>query len=353
MDRSDALKHEAAFDAHERDDPRYDAPRLNRMRLLLVWTSRDGLFQLDKVAKPTSLCRVPITGPPLTKEKIAPLFPPGVEYSFASGERKVYNVKLASALPRGFEQRLVAAAFTPRLVAAAFGPDGPDGSDGSDGSDASVDAAYAVVDAALYLFLGETGRKAAAGTVDRLVSAGGVYFPAPEGAPYEAVVRKPAISQGERKELKLLLDVITAVGVFVSNDARTLVVNCGGVKFDKAQMSALAGCEIAKMSTQTLGAKQGVLFPQSLDPPAADDAPLFRNLPLGAMILSAISSGYSRNPRLEFWVDPNDHELGRHEYRPRGTVATDRPRRRRDATPPRRRRDATPPRRRRDPPRPA
>ena len=61
------------------EDPLTDEARLNRLRLLLTWTTApNGLFQFYDVKHKTHIHRVGLTGPSLLKDHIATLFPPSV-----------------------------------------------------------------------------------------------------------------------------------------------------------------------------------------------------------------------------------------------------------------------------------
>ena len=87
MDKETRSKHDQTTSTLQTEDPLQDEARLNRLRLLLTWTTApNGLFQLYDVKHKTHIHRVGLTGPSLLKDHIATLFPPSVEYAFISGE---------------------------------------------------------------------------------------------------------------------------------------------------------------------------------------------------------------------------------------------------------------------------
>ena len=96
MDKDTRSKHDQTTVPLQTEDPLRDEARLNRLRLLLTWTTApNGLFQLYDIKHKTHVHRVGLTGPSLLKDHIATLFPPSVEYAFISGERHVYTALLA------------------------------------------------------------------------------------------------------------------------------------------------------------------------------------------------------------------------------------------------------------------
>ena len=320
----DVAKKHAAHAAREAaTDCRRDAARLNRLRLLLVWTSGDAIFELARVKSPAATHRVAVTGAPLAPEQVAKLFPPGVDYAFASGVRRVYTMNgVPSDVDVTVEERAVAEVgsslgFEARLVDVAF-------------RELAVDVAYAVTARGLALFLTAAGRLAAGDLVARLVGRGAATTTLDvrrrDGADATTtsfvVVRKSHPSAGEKKDLKALLDACAAVGVSIGAASVSVLGNVGlektvvsssGVDVAPALLARLFGApEHARLDfkVQTPAAKQAATFPRE---PPADDA-LFEDLPLGARVLASVAAGHRRE-KLEVWKDAGDRDLGRHELK--------------------------------------
>ncbi|KAH8060933.1 hypothetical protein JL722_4223 [Aureococcus anophagefferens] len=264
--RSRQLKHAAHAAREAATDCRRDAARLNRLRLLLVWTSGDAIFELARVKSPAATHRVAVTGAPLAPEQVAKLFPPGVDYAFASGVRRVYTMNgVPSDVDVTVEERAVAEVgsslgFEGRLVDVAF-------------CELAADVAYAVTARGLALFLTAAGRLAAGDLVARLVAKGAATTTLDvrrrDGADATTtsfvVVRKSHPSAGEKKDLKALLDALLARLFGAPEHARL------------------------DFKVQTPAAKQAR---RSAEPPA-DDA-LFEDLPLGARVLASVAAGHRR-----------------------------------------------------------
>ena len=117
MDRDTRSKHDQTTASLQTEDPLQDEARLNRLRLLLTWTTApNGLFQLYDVKHKTHIHRVGLTGPSLLKDHIATLFPPSVEYAFISGERHVYTA-LLSWTPSSHSDELFVGGVSKRMKA--------------------------------------------------------------------------------------------------------------------------------------------------------------------------------------------------------------------------------------------
>ncbi|KAH8065357.1 hypothetical protein JL721_8316 [Aureococcus anophagefferens] len=320
----DVAKKHAAHAAREAaTDCRRDAARLNRLRLLLVWTSGDAIFELARVKSPAATHRVAVTGAPLAPEQVAKLFPPGVDYAFASGVRRVYTMNgVPSDVDVTVEERAVAEVgsslgFEGRLVDVAF-------------CELAADVAYAVTARGLALFLTAAGRLAPGDLVARLVAKGAATTTLDvrrrDGADATTtsfvVVRKSHPSAGEKKDLKALLDACAAVGVSIGAASVSVLGNVGlektvvsssGVDLAPGLLARLFGApEHARLDfkVQTPAAKQAATFPRE---PPADDA-LFEDLPLGARVLASVAAGHRRE-KLEVWKDAGDRDLGRHELK--------------------------------------
>ncbi|KAH8071535.1 hypothetical protein JL720_11420 [Aureococcus anophagefferens] len=320
----DVAKKHAAHAAREAaTDCRRDAARLNRLRLLLVWTSGDAIFELARVKSPAATHRVAVTRAPLAPEQVAKLFPPGVDYAFASGVRRVYTMNgVPSDVDVTVEERAVAEVgsslgFAGRLVDVAF-------------CELAADVAYAVTARGLALFLTAAGRLAAGDLVARLVAKGAATTTLDvrrrDGADATTtsfvVVRKSHPSAGEKKDLKALLDACAAVGVSIGAASVSVLGNVGlektvvsssGVDLAPSLLARLFGApEHARLDfkVQTPAAKQAATFPRE---PPADEA-LFEDLPLGARVLASVAAGHRRE-KLEVWKDAGDRDLGRHELK--------------------------------------
>ena len=57
------------------EDVSLDPARLNRCRLLLVWTARDAIFELQSVKNPTATEKLALTGPRLEERHMQRLLP--------------------------------------------------------------------------------------------------------------------------------------------------------------------------------------------------------------------------------------------------------------------------------------
>ena len=117
MDADTRSLHDATTASLQTEDPLRDEARLNRLRLLLTWTTApNGLFQSYDVKHKTHVHRVGLTGPSLLKDHIATLFPPSVEYAFISGERHVYTA-LLSWTPSSHSDELFVGGVSKRMKA--------------------------------------------------------------------------------------------------------------------------------------------------------------------------------------------------------------------------------------------
>ena len=117
MDKETRSLHDQSTASLQTEDPLQDEARLNRLRLLLTWTTApNGLFQLHDVKHKTHIHRVGLTGPSLLKDHIATLFPPSVEYAFISGERHVYTA-LLSWTPSSHSDELFVGGVSKRMKA--------------------------------------------------------------------------------------------------------------------------------------------------------------------------------------------------------------------------------------------
>ena len=94
-----------------------------------MWTSGDAIFELARVKSPAATHRVAVTGAPLAPEQVAKLFPPGVDYAFASGVRRAYtmngvpsdvDVTVDSKQVREYASIDLILGFEARLVDVAF-----------------------------------------------------------------------------------------------------------------------------------------------------------------------------------------------------------------------------------------
>ena len=295
MDAQDRKKHDRVASRLQSRNPLEDAPRLNRLRLLLTWTTApNGLFELVNVKHKSNRRRVGLKGPALLKEQVAALFPSSVDYAFVSGERHVYTAVLDTPVDSGFEVRLI-----------------------EERGDA--DLCYAISAEGLVLLVAPGGRAAASDIILKLLKAG-ASCDAPDawrlrGLKVQsatedyAALRKASCSQNERRDLKALLDVCTSFGVSSADHNAKAVVNAGGTTFDRTRLEALLGLQVADVTVQTLSGKQAVEFPRE---DTADG--LYQTLPLGAQIVSALASG-RRGDKLELWRDPQDKDLGKHELK--------------------------------------
>ena len=117
MDKDTRSKHDQSTASLQTEDPLRDEARLNRLRLLLTWTTApNGLFQLYDIKHKTHVHRVGLTGPSLLKDHVATLFPPSVEYAFISGERHVYTA-LLSWTPSSHSDELFVGGVSKRMKA--------------------------------------------------------------------------------------------------------------------------------------------------------------------------------------------------------------------------------------------
>ena len=117
MDTETRSLHDQSTASLQTEDPLRDEARLNRLRLLLTWTTApNGLFQLYDIKHKTHVHRVGLTGPSLLKDHVATLFPPSVEYAFISGERHVYTA-LLSWTPSSHSDELFVGGVSKRMKA--------------------------------------------------------------------------------------------------------------------------------------------------------------------------------------------------------------------------------------------
>ena len=117
MDTDTRSLHDSTTSSLQTEDPLRDEARLNRLRLLLTWTTApNGLFQSYDAKHKTHVHRVGLTGPSLLKDHIATLFPPSVEYAFISGERHVYTA-LLSWTPSSHSDELFVGGVSKRMKA--------------------------------------------------------------------------------------------------------------------------------------------------------------------------------------------------------------------------------------------
>ena len=315
-----AARHAKAAEAAASADVRLDAARVNRLRLLLVWTAGDAVFELARVRSPGATTRVAITGAPLAPATVAALFPRGVEYAFESGVRSVFQIPRSPPDVDAGDRRerplgagagevaldagdVLALGFEGRLVRAAFF---------RGGGEPAADVAYAATRGGLALFLAAAGSVAAGDLVSGLVSRGAAVgaLEARVGQTRAclAVVRSRAVSAGQTRALKALLDTCAAVGVHVV-DGKT-VVSTAGVRLDDAGLRELVGASDGyAIGRQSPPAKQTVVFPA----PACVAGAVLNDLPLGARVLASLVGGH-RRAKLEVWKDA-DRGLGFHELK--------------------------------------
>ena len=117
MDKDTRSLHDQTTVPLQTEDPLRDEARLNRLRLLLTWTTApNGLFQSYDAKHKTHVHRVGLTGPSLLKDHVATLFPPSVEYAFISGERHVYTA-LLSWTPSSHSDELFVGGVSKRMKA--------------------------------------------------------------------------------------------------------------------------------------------------------------------------------------------------------------------------------------------
>ena len=261
------------------DDPIDDPVRLNRLRLVLAWTSRDSVIKL----KPSSIKGAPsagasvravVTGPLLSPQQVASIFPPEVAYSFVPGVRHHYTARV------DLEIDIEPDALNSRVCSIAFGKGG-----------IGVEAAWTIAPGEkenqfVTLFLTEHGAEAAEELVNLLMAIGevtesmratpyggpGDNMPGKAGGGVIRIIRAP-LSKSRERDLKKLLDQCTALGArYSARDLFCVTSVSDGFRLSDTQLRWLFGTPV-RDSSENLFKEQALRDKQVTNPDDSDSIP--------------------------------------------------------------------------------